>query len=116
MNKSIGIEVGDLVGEVMDFSGNEKGEAIGSCTRVQILIDVEKPLLRWTTVSIGGVTYMIFFRYEKLADFCYLCGRLNHLEKNCTLAQQDGLRYFGPWLRANSKNSICLDEIMRELS
>lgn len=80
------------------------------------MIDVKKPLLWWTIVSIGGVTYMVLFCYEKLANFCYLCGRLNHLEMHCTLAQPDGLRYFGPLLRANNKNPIYLDEIMRDLN
>lgn len=38
MNRAIGEEVGALIGEVLDFSGDNKGDAIGSCIRVQIMM------------------------------------------------------------------------------
>lgn len=38
------------------------------------------------------------------------------MEKHCTLAQPDGLRYFGPWLRANSKNPVYFNDIISDLN
>lgn len=96
MNKAIIEEISALIGEVIDFSGDGTGGAIDRCIRARVMVDIFKPLLRWTTVSFGGVLYKVLFRYEKLADFCYLCGRLNYLEKHCVWSHPDGLRYYGP--------------------
>lgn len=56
------------------------------------------------------------FRYEKLADFCYMCGRLDHLVKACTYAHLDGLRYYGLWLRAKGQNPTSFEEAAGDLN
>lgn len=57
----------------------------------------------------------VVFRYEKLSDFCYYCGRLDHQEKDCGFVKPDGKRYFGTWLRANGQNAVTLETIINEL-
>lgn len=61
MNRDVGEAIGALVGEVVDFAGNEKGIAVGRCIRVRVLIDVSKPLLRWTSVSFGNEASRVLF-------------------------------------------------------
>lgn len=56
------------------------------------------------------------FRYEKLADLCFLCGCLYHMEKACKLYHHDALRYYRPWLRANGQHPTSLNEIAGELN
>lgn len=39
-------------------------------------------------------------QYERLVDFCYACGRLTHVEKNCFEADIAPTSYqFEDWLR-----------------
>lgn len=78
--------------------------------------DIIKPLVRWTNVNIGGTTCKVLFRFEKLADFCYVCGSLTHLEKHCPIAHPNGLRFYGTWLRANGNNPITILDISTELN
>lgn len=106
----VGERIGALFGRVLEVcSGAE-------CIRVRALINVHNPILRWTNVTIGGITQKIFFRYEKLADFCLFCGRLDHLENSCEYVNRYGLRLCGPWLRANGQLPTSMDEIVAELN
>lgn len=52
----MGEAIGALVGEVLEFAGDDNGMAIGRCVRVKVLVEVSKPLLRWTSVSFGGAS------------------------------------------------------------
>lgn len=76
---------------------------------------MNKPLCRWTTVTIEGMPSRTLFRYEKLADFCFFCGRLNHLDMDCLFIPPSGKKYYGPWLWANNQNPISLTDITLEL-
>lgn len=116
MNKAVGEDVGALIGEVFKISCDDEGTSIGQCLRVKAQIDILKPLLQWTNVCIGGSICKVLFRYEKLADYCYVCGSLTHLEKHCPIAYPDGLRFYGPWLRDNGQNPINLYEVSCELN
>ena len=60
------------------------------------------------------------FRYERLPIFCYLCGKIDHDEKDCLqwIRSKDTLRLeekqFGPWSRAsqdkNQKSQLATAE------
>lgn len=52
--------------------------------RVRVAIEVDKPLIRGTKIrNVRGEVVPIPFRYEKLANFCYFCGRLGHVHEAC---------------------------------
>lgn len=116
MNKAVGEAIGALIGDVIGLAGDEEGEAVGGCVRVRILVNVTKPLLRWTSINFGNALYRVLFRYKKLADFCYVCGQLDHKEKHYVLFHPDGLRYYGSRLRANGTNLISLNKVITELN
>lgn len=116
MNKAVGEEVGALVGVVSDVNCDAKGTALGRCIRLRVRVDVHKPLLQWTNVSIGGSSCKVLFRYEKLADLCFFCGRLDHMANTCKLYHPDGLQYYGPWLRANGQNPTSLNKVSSDLN
>ena len=52
----------------------------------------------------------VSFKYERLPNFCYWCGRVDHGDKDCAiwLANPDSLnqsdQQFGPWMRASVDN------------
>lgn len=93
------------------------GVAWGRCLRVRVMLDVIVPLIRGTSVVMGGNKTAVLFCYEKLYDFCYFCGRLNHVDKDCLLSfdvsgggGRRG-RQFGPWLRAEGRRGISFAEV-----
>lgn len=88
MNKEVGDNIGATLGRVLEVRSDLVGGAVGRCIKIRTLLD--KPLVRWTNVNIGGTLCRVFFRYEKLADFCFGCGRLDHVDRDCKTLQTDG--------------------------
>ena len=68
--------------------------------------------LRGKKVSIeGGESRWVFFKFERLPNFCYRCGLLDHGEKDCP-ERKDGENYgdeerkqYGAWLRGEPGRS-----------
>lgn len=73
---------------------------------LRISIDVIKPLRRRVFIKVGSMAdeRWIPITYEKLSDFCYGCGKLDHVLKDCDEHKPDEemQTQYGPWLRATS--------------
>lgn len=75
--------------------------------RVKVQLDITKPLRRGMKVNSGrNATKWIGFKYERLGDFCYYCGRLGHTDVDCTyqvpVKEGEELVYqYGPFLVAS---------------
>lgn len=78
--------------------------------RVRVILNVERPLKRKTKIKREGDAWSwIMFRYERLSNFCFVCGRLGHSERDCGIvhANPDKVvdRVYGPALRAPARNA-----------
>ena len=80
----------------------------GNIMRVRVKVDVTLPLCRGRVFKLGnGSKGWVSFKYERLPNICYWCGRLNHVDRDCdrwiqssgTLTKDD--QEFGPWMRAS---------------
>ena len=69
----------------------------GSVMRIRVKVDVTLPLCRGKIFKLGnGTKGWVSFKYERLPNVCYWCGRLNHID-SCdrwiqsrgTLTQED---------------------------
>ena len=82
--KSVGWSIGATLGEVEKVDANEKGFCLGKFKRVRVLMDISIPLCRGQKVRLGehGLKW-VEFKYERLSIFCYLCGRIDHDERDC---------------------------------
>ncbi|KAL8555996.1 hypothetical protein ACS0TY_003708 [Phlomoides rotata] len=98
-------KIGDVV-EVDSLSL----EGFSRSVRAKVNIDLQRPLLNVIHIELGASKKIwIEFKYEKLPSFCYLCGTLGHLRKECDLAEGEiGLDNipetklpFGDWMRAS---------------
>ncbi|KAL0458851.1 UNVERIFIED_CONTAM: hypothetical protein Slati_0512300 [Sesamum latifolium] len=77
--------------------------------RMRVSIDVTKPLKRvFKLRTTLGDELLLSFTYEKLPNFCYLCGCLGHLSRFCELRFADDFidsgeaTPFSLWLRATN--------------
>ena len=56
----------------------------GKYLRVKVNIDTTRKIMRGKKVCIkGNSERWVFFQYERLPNFCYRCGMLDHGEKEC---------------------------------
>ena len=76
--------IGRVLGDLEKVEDPEWKSGVGRCfLRMKMAIDVEKPLVAgfWVPRENGKVWAEV--KYEKMADFCFECGRLGHVMKNC---------------------------------
>ncbi|XP_050263948.1 uncharacterized protein LOC126708186 [Quercus robur] len=110
MSKENAEEIGALVGEVLevDFTGSG-GVCMSKFLRVKVEIKVEDPLLSGFFLDRNTQPNLwIRFKYERIAEFCFKCGRLGHLKARCIWAdaevQPNSKEPFGlgPWMKAEA--------------
>ena len=101
----------------LDIDVPEKGVKWGKFLRVRICFDATKKLVRGERVSIeGGESRWVFFKYERLPNFCYRCGMLDHEEKECVEKSSSGNRdgegcmQYEAWLRGEPRRWVGKDQ------
>ncbi|KAB2632299.1 hypothetical protein D8674_028546 [Pyrus ussuriensis x Pyrus communis] len=88
-------EAGEFI--AMEDPGHARG-----FVRVRILVDTEKPLFKgcWIRRESNKETW-VEFRYERLQDFCYKCGRIGHINTECSAEMSgEGEVAYGEWIKA----------------
>ena len=106
--KETGWAIGSSVGLVLDVDVPESGVQWGKCLRVRVRIDATKRLVRGKKITIEeGDSRWVSFKFERLPNFCYRCGLLNHALKDCKegieLNKVEGAEVlqYGAWLRGD---------------
>ena len=101
--------VGSTIRKVVEVADLEDDGSGNEFLKVMVAMDISKPLPRCRKLwSEGKQVGWVGFRYERLPNFCYWCGRVTHGERDCALwlRSKGSLRkknqQFGEWLRADS--------------
>lgn len=81
--------------------------------RVRVLVDITKPLKRYQLIRLkNNNTMKISLKYERLPHFCFLCGLMDHIEKDCShVAEEDKEKGYG-WgmnIRASPRKGFSKD-------
>ncbi|XP_058775409.1 uncharacterized protein LOC131649675 [Vicia villosa] len=109
-SEAIAQKMGNIIGEFVEMDMRE-AHRNGRFLRVKAKIDLKSSLKRGTVVRFKGKNLRVYFKYERLPTFCFVCGRLGHQIKDCEeiddlgdegyedLEEQE-LSY-GAWLRAS---------------
>ena len=97
---------GDFVGKFIQYDETNNTRFGASYMRVKVRIDVSRPLKRWKKILLSnGSSSQVLFKYEHLGLFCFLCGKLGHIERFCDLhfsmAIDSMARGWGNWLKAS---------------
>ncbi|KAL0456431.1 UNVERIFIED_CONTAM: hypothetical protein Slati_0982300 [Sesamum latifolium] len=107
MNLGIASFIGNSIGKFRDLEMEDSGRAWGSSLCIRVALNVTQPLIRALRVcTTMGDNLVVSFTYERLQNFCYLCGRLGHIDTYCELRFDEGFQDpgqtmpYGAWLRA----------------
>lgn len=104
--KETACTIGSKLEAVLEVDVADSGVQWGKYLRVRVKIDCSKKLVRGKKVTIeGGESRWVQFKYERLPNFCYRCGLLNHALRDCPepsdldgQSEEEQLQY-GAWLR-----------------
>ena len=93
MSEKVGIVLGEALGEVLDVDSSDDQLAWGRRMQIRVNVNVHKPLRMGKVISLEeSKKVLAMFKYEKLSDFYYCCGRLDHQEMECETARSEGTR------------------------
>ncbi|KAK3223533.1 hypothetical protein Dsin_010558 [Dipteronia sinensis] len=107
MNRRTAKWLAEQIGGVIDIPTEPK-DCWGKFMRVKVQLTIPKPLKRWLRLKLddSDTVVMVGLKYERLPDFCYACGKIGHVIKECldvgarTEALSGQFTKYGSWMRA----------------
>lgn len=77
-------------------------------------LDLTKPLVVGFPIPCFGLsTAWVQFKYEKLADFCYVCGRLGHTQSSYRVADSHSSKLPFDYKLRDESISLRRDSVVR---
>ncbi|XP_073119580.1 uncharacterized protein [Henckelia pumila] len=101
-NKNILENIGAHIGLVEEVDQGESGSYLGSHIRIQVRLDIRKPLNKFVCVGVEDEEdVFILLTYERIPNLCYRCGVIGHSFRTCGEASEknDKLKY-GIWMKS----------------
>ncbi|KAL7264932.1 hypothetical protein ACSBR1_002812 [Camellia fascicularis] len=115
MTRAHGEVIGNRIGRLVEAEAPSDGLLLHrSFLRLRIEVDVTKPLLqgfilyRCDCSGPVGDGVKVYYKYEKLTEFCYDCGRIGHDNLSCKfVSREDGRNSgYGPHQRTGPARSV----------
>nr|XP_048330865.1 uncharacterized protein LOC125422765 [Ziziphus jujuba var. spinosa] len=108
-------QIGARLGKVVKESITRKSVVSQRFLRFKVDIDTDNPLpAGFFLERAEGDELWVQFKFERLSDFCYKCGRLSHVtgkclfEKPAMIRASTGIetRLYGSWIRSETSGSL----------
>ncbi|XP_074376703.1 uncharacterized protein LOC141718222 [Apium graveolens] len=111
MAEVVGRQLGDFFGEFLQYDVKNNSSIWMEYMRIKIKLDVRKPLKRRKKIKRkNGTEFVVTCKYERLGDFCFICGLVSHTERFCRRnldkRSEEGVKDWGPWLRATPRRGL----------
>lgn len=108
MTEVVGKQLGNFFGVFLQYDAKNNSSIWREFMRLRVRLDVRKPLKRKKKiVKKDKSEVVVHCKYEKLGDFCFLCGLLTHTERFCKRKlENEGEvmnKDWGHWLRAQPR-------------
>ncbi|KAK5802554.1 hypothetical protein PVK06_030156 [Gossypium arboreum] len=110
MDRQLALDVGNAIGELMAIDWKDRNGAWTEFMRLKVKIDISKPLRRvMKFASEDGGEMIGVIKYERLPNFCYMCGMIGHNTKKCQNSTEgvginDSNLHYGSWIRVPIMN------------
>ncbi|KAG8375050.1 hypothetical protein BUALT_Bualt10G0059500 [Buddleja alternifolia] len=111
-SKEVARFIGDSLGSFIAVDENSLSTIWINDLRIRVQLNVTQPLQRVMHLqNTMGKDFEIKFTYEKLPNFCYLCGNLGHFGRRRPLRYDKNFldpgtkTQYGEWLRASTRQS-----------
>jgi len=109
-SEGIAKKLGNSLGGYEEMDMKEVNR-MGKFLRLRTSINLSKPLKWGSKLHFQGKDIWVDYKYERLPNFCFACGRIGHQMRDCEEVDDldgDGFidleekdQAFGPWLRAS---------------
>lgn len=111
MTEAVGKQLGNFFGTFIQYDATNNSRIWREFMRIRIKLDVRKPLKRKKKIlKKDRSEVMVHCKYEKLGDFCFVCGLLSHTERFCKKklesSTSSGGKEWGQWLRAPPRRAM----------
>lgn len=73
-SENLAMQLGNFLGNFMEYDGSSLGKENRNFMRIQVQIDIRRPLKRNKQIMFCGKCSYVRFKYEKLFLFCFFCG------------------------------------------
>ncbi|XP_074334031.1 uncharacterized protein LOC141671643 [Apium graveolens] len=111
MTEMVGKQLRNFFGNFLHYDAKNNSSIWREFMRLRIRIDVRRPLKRKKkTVKKDKTAAVVNCKYEKLGDFCFICGLLSHTEqfgrKKLEVNTGEIIKDWGHWLRAPPRRAV----------
>ncbi|KAL0411782.1 UNVERIFIED_CONTAM: hypothetical protein Slati_3767900 [Sesamum latifolium] len=107
MNQGVAMFIGNRIGMFRDLEADDSSCSWGATLTIRVGLNVNQLLKRALRIrSTSGEELLVRFTYERLPNFCFLCGCMGHIDKYCVVRFEEDYRElgeatpYGPWMRA----------------
>lgn len=72
--------------------------------RIRVDLQLDEPLRHGGKIArMEGEKFWVNFEYERLPTFCFICGRMGHDNRHCSMSleEHNTSQQYGDWMRAN---------------
>lgn len=83
--EKIARKIGHGIGEFLEQDNKKNYAQLGNSIRIRVKMDITKPLRRGFMINLKDSRELcwVTIRYERIPDFCFNCGVIGHVVKDC---------------------------------